>query len=247
LSGGGLLAAAATVLATSDPAAKAALSAAIRSDWIAGKLTTGDPVSLPERPARPLLPELRLPRDMPRRRIGGPAGRVALLHAIAHIELNAIDLAWDFIARFGAALPDAALDDWVRVGSEEARHFTALSERLNEHGAAYGDLPAHDGLWQTAEATQRDVLARLAIVPLILEARGLDVTPAMIAGFERAGDERSAAILRIILRDEITHVATGMRWYRHICAERPFNGAARQAAAFPAAFYEPLADSSDRL
>ncbi len=199
---------------------------------------------------------------MPRRR--GAAGRVALLHAIAHIELNAIDLAWDMIARFASAdLPRAFYDDWVRVGDEEAKHFTLLNTRLAEMDAAYGDLPAHDGLWQSAQETAHDVLARLAVAPLVLEARGLDVTPAMIARLDKAGDAESARILRIILADEVGHVAAGSRWFDHIAAARgldpastfqalvrrhyrgrirpPFNRTGRDAAGFHADWYEPLA------
>lgn len=206
---------------------------------------------------------------MPRRKIGiGIAGRVALLHALAHIELNAIDLAWDIIARFASEdLPRAFYDDWVGVADDEARHFLLLSERLSALEAAYGDLPAHDGLWQAAEETAHDLLARLAIVPLVLEARGLDVTPAMTTKLDTAGDGESAAILRIIYRDEIGHVAVGKRWFDWRCERQglvpkttwqdlvrrhfkgqlkpPFNAEGRDAAGFPAAFYEPLAGRHD--
>ena len=198
---------------------------------------------------------------MPRRKAGGsPEKRIALLHALAHIEFNAIDLAWDMVARFGSAeLPSAFLDDWVKVGDEEALHFGLLSSRLAALGAAYGDLPAHDGLWQAAEETSHDLLARLAIVPLVLEARGLDVTPKMIVDLERFGDTESADILKAIYRDEIGHVAAGMRWFEHVARERgldaqdawqslvrryfkgmlkpPFNQAGRDAANMPAEFY----------
>ena len=204
---------------------------------------------------------------MPKRRAGSsPAGRIALLHAIAHIELNAIDLAWDIIARFaGADLPRQFYDDWVGVAAEEAEHYALLAERLTAFGAAYGDLPAHDGLWQAAEATAHDLLARLAVVPLVLEARGLDVTPAMIARLDRVGDGQSAAVLRRIYADEIGHVAIGMRWFAFICARRalppaetyqslvrryfkgtlkpPFNEGGRSAAGLPSAFYAPLSSS----
>jgi len=253
--------AAMAILATPDPAAKARAARALAAAWRAGKaaLTT---VAQPElRPARPARPELRLPRDMPKRKAGGSTKkRIALLHALAHIELNAIDLAWDMVARFGNPdLPQAFLDDWVKVGDEEAHHFELLSARLAALGAAYGDLPAHDGLWQAAEETAHDLLARLAIVPLVLEARGLDVTPKMILDFERFGDGESAAILRIIYRDEIGHVAIGMRWFERIARDRgldvvdawhtlvrrhfkgvlkpPFNRAGRDEARMPAAFY----------
>jgi uncharacterized ferritin-like protein (DUF455 family) len=202
---------------------------------------------------------------MPKRRAGGSlSGRVALLHALAHIELNAIDLAWDILARFATTeLPREFCDDWVAVAAEEAEHHALLAERLACFGAAYGDLPAHDGLWQAAEATAHDLLARLAVVPLVLEARGLDVTPAMIARLDRQGDEGSAAVLRRIYSDEIGHVAIGMRWFEFLCAREdlapaqtyqalvrryfkgelkpPFNDRARLAAGLAASFYAPLA------
>jgi len=208
------------------------------------------------------------PREMPKRRAGGPrASRVALLHALAHIELNAIDLAWDLIARFTEEdLPRAFYDDWVAVADEEATHHGLLAARLAELGAAYGDLPTHDGLWEAASATAHDLLARLAVVPLVLEARGLDVTPEMIQRLERGGDGASAEVLRRIYRDEIAHVAAGRRWLEWTCGKRgrsavetyqemvrryfrgalkpPFNAAARGAAGFVAAFYEPLAGAA---
>ncbi|WP_374652479.1 ferritin-like domain-containing protein [Dongia sp.] len=255
------------VLKTADAAEKAAAARDLAAAWRSGALSFDKAGNPPSRPARPARPELRRPGDMPRRKAGGNLEkRVALLHALAHIELNAIDLAWDLLARFGRAdLPRAFFDDWVRVGDEEALHFTMLAERLAEMGAAYGDLPAHDGLWQAAEETAHDLLARLAIVPLVLEARGLDVTPATVADFKRAGDDASAAALEIIYRDEISHVATGKRWFDHVAAERgcdpaaawqelvrkhfrgrlkpPFNKAARDQAGFGAAFYEPIAEA----
>ena len=162
---------------------------------------------------------------MPKRRaFGSPAGRIALLHALAHIELNAIDLGWDIVARFSSeALPRAFFDDWVGVASEEAVHFELLARRLGDFGARYGDLPAHDGLWEAAAATADDLLARLAVVPLVLEARGLDVTPEMAARLERVGDPESAALLRRIYRDEIGHVAAGVRWFDRLC-RRPGAG-----------------------
>ncbi len=257
------------VLAAAEPQAKVELSREIEAAWREGRLAIGqaDP---PPRPARPPRPVLRSPRDMPKRRnFGSPTGRIALLHALAHIELNAIDLAWDLIARFGVArfgeagLPHAFFDDWVAVAAEEAQHFSLLSARLASLGAAYGDLPAHDGLWEAAAATAHDPLARLAVVPLVLEARGLDVTPEMIARLERAGDGESAAVLDRIYRDEIGHVAAGIRWFERLCAERgsepqqtfrsllrrhfigalkpPFNRRARDEAGFSAAYYEPPA------
>lgn len=264
------------VLATAAPDRKVALSRTLAAAWSEGGMAVGRAVP-PARPARPPRPLLRPPRDMKRRRnFGTEAGRMALLHALAHIELNAVDLAWDIIARFsGEDLPRRFFDDWQYVAAEEATHFALLADRLAALGASYGDLPAHDGLWEAAAATADDLLARLAIVPLVLEARGLDVTPDMTARLERAGDQDSAAILARIYRDEIGHVATGVRWFEFLCAMRrldpwhtfrdrvrrhftgalkpPFNHAARAAAGFEAAYYdvacsreEPCAAASPR-
>lgn len=256
------------VLETADAAAKATASRGMATAWRSGAIAeTGSP-GASDRPARPARPELKLPRDMPKRRGAGTReSRIALLHALAHIELNAIDLAWDIVARFASPkLPREFFDDWVGVADDEARHFLLLSERLAALGAAYGDLPAHDGLWRAASETRHDLLARLAIVPLVLEARGLDVTPGMIARFERmndpaCGDAESAAVLKVIYRDEIRHVAAGRRWFEWECARRgvepvatwhtlvathfvgalkaPFNDEARAAAGFRAAYYSP--------
>jgi uncharacterized ferritin-like protein (DUF455 family) len=235
----------------------------LAAGWRAGDLAIGS-ASPKQRPARPERPLLHPPRDMPRRRnFGAPSGRIALLHALAHIELNAIDLAWDLVARFGGpGLPRAFFDDWVGVAAEEAEHFALLSARLDALGGAYGGLPAHDGLWEAAAVTAHDLIARLAVVPLVLEARGLDVTPEMILRLERAGDPDSAAILGRIYRDEIGNVAVGVRWFELICRgcgldpeatfhdrvrryftgalKPPFNRAARDRAGFPAAYYEEL-------
>jgi uncharacterized ferritin-like protein (DUF455 family) len=259
-----LTAGAASVLETVAPAQKVALSRALAARWRTGGMAIGQ-AAPPSRPARPPLPLLSPPRDMPKRRnFGSQAGRIALLHALAHIELNAIDLAWDLVARCGAAgLPRAFFDDWVCVAAEEAEHFDLLAARLAKLGSGYGALPAHDGLWEAAAATAHDLLARLAVVPLVLEARGLDVTPEMMRRLERAGDRESAAILARIYRDEISHVATGRRWFEHLCHARglapptafqanvrqyfagalkpPFNCAARAAAGFGAEYYEALA------
>jgi len=266
---GSLTAGAVAILSTPDPAAKASESAALARLWSAGALPVGDSRP-PPRPARPARPVLRPPREMPRRRnFGSPAGRAALLHALAHIELNAIDLAWDLLARFAAEdLPRRFYDDWVSVAAEEALHYTLLAGRLGDLGRAYGDMPAHDGLWEAAGATAGDLAARLAVVPLVLEARGLDVTPAMAARLDAAGDRDSAGILRRILADEIGHVRVGRHWFEWLCRREglepsavfhdrvrrcfkgelkpPFNRAAREAAGLPATFYEPPAsDGSD--
>ncbi len=252
------------VLAAAEPGQKVALSRALARRWRQGDMPIGR-ATPPERPARPERPALLAPRDMPKRRnFGSAAGRLALLHALAHIELNAIDLAWDLIVRFGAAgLPRQFFDDWLGIAAEEAEHFALLSARLEALGSAYGALPAHDGLWEAAAATAHDLIARLAVVPLVLEARGLDVTAAMILRLERTGDHDSAAIVARIYRDEIGHVAAGVRWFDRLCQARgldpeatfhdrvrrhftgalkpPFNHTAREEAGFPAAYYEPLA------
>jgi len=256
--------AAGAVLRAAAPADKVSLSEQAAAAWRAGALAAEGGARPPDRPARPTRPLLKPPRDMPRRRAAGSdAGRIALLHALAHIELNAIDLAWDLVARFGGGKPAEFLDDWVGVAAEEAKHFALLAQRLSALGVAYGDLPAHDGLWEAAQATANDLLARLAVVPLVLEARGLDVTPAMIERLERFGDRDSAAILKIVYGDEIGHVAAGMRWFVWACALRqvepvatyhalvrahykgalkpPFNFGAREAAGFGPLFYTALA------
>jgi uncharacterized ferritin-like protein (DUF455 family) len=195
-----------------------------------------------------------------RRNLGSLDGRLALLHALAHIELNAIDLGWDIVARFaGSGLPRQFFDDWVGVTAEEAEHFALLHARLVALGGEYGAMPAHDGLWEAAAATAGDLLARLAVVPLVLEARGLDVTPEMIRRLQRAGDAESAAVLERIYADEIGHVAVGARWFAALCRERgldpsatfrdrvsrhftgglkpPFNETARAQAGLPRDYY----------
>ncbi|MBI07351.1 MAG: rhamnosyltransferase [Rhodospirillaceae bacterium] len=215
-----LSAKAVAVLREPLPARKVSLTREASALWYSGKLSSSDPtVFMPMRPARPAEPTLLAPRHMPQRRLGGLRGRIALLHAVAHIELNAIDLAWDLIGRFGSAFdwPEDFFHDWVSVAVDEARHLSLLEERLSELGAAYGDLPAHDGLWQAAVETAHDPLARLSVVPMVLEARGLDVTPAMINRLRRAGDGKSADLLETILNEEIAHVAAGSRWFFHLC------------------------------
>ena len=259
-----LTAAACAVLRAGEPAEKVALSHRFARQWRDGSIAEIGKALPPDRPARPLRPILKPAREMVRRRGGGSlANRIALLHALAHIELNAIDLAWDLIARFAACdLPHTFFDEWIGVADEEASHHALVAARLAELGAAYGDLPAHDGLWEAAQATAHDLLARLAIVPLVLEARGLDVTPGMIERLERHGDAASAAALQVIYDEEIGHVACGRRWFQWECARRghepvsawrdlvqrhfrgalkpPFNRAAREAAGMAAAFYEGL-------
>ncbi len=263
-----LTAAACAVLEMPVPNAKVALSLQIAAEWRNRRLVKIGDRRPPDTPRRPQRPLLRPPRDMARRRRGqSRSGRTALLHAVTHIELNAIDLAWDLIARFAAIAPHPDFfDDWVRVACEEALHFRLLARRLVALDCMYGDLPAHDGLWQAAHETRHDILARLAIVPLVLEARGLDVTPAMIRNLERAGDAQSGTVLRRIYLDEIGHVAVGLRWFNQIAQDRgldprqawhrlvrthfkgtlkpPFNDEARAQAGFDDGYYGALASET---
>ena len=185
-----------------------------------------EPAALPGRPALPrLVPHVALARRSP----FTPAGRAALLHSVAHIEFNAINLALDAVWRF-PGMPDAYYRDWIGVAAEEALHFTLLREHLHDSlGHDYGDFDAHDGLWTMVERTKHDLVARMALVPRTLEARGLDATPPMQAKFARAGDARAVEILGVILRDEIGHVAIGNNWYRHLCAQRGLDPVATYA------------------
>ncbi|TVV75620.1 ferritin-like domain-containing protein [Sphingomonas solaris] len=258
-------AAACGVLLAADPRDKVKAARAAARAWRAGRLDWRFDVAVPDRPARGDRPELLPPSRMPKRgRAGSPRTRIAMLHAVAHIEYVAIDLAFDMVARFGGLFPRAFTDDWMTVGAEEAMHFAIVARRLRALGAAYGDLPAHDGLWAAAAATAHDPLARLAIVPMVLEARGLDVTPMMIARFEAAGDQASGRVLRRILADEVGHVAAGVRWFESLCGDRgaavvptwrrlvgegfagavkpPFNDSSRSSAGLTRAFYDGLVD-----
>ncbi|MER2511161.1 MAG: ferritin-like domain-containing protein [Nitrosomonas ureae] len=211
------------------------------------------PVDEPGRPDNPILVS---PGDVPKRRMGTPAGLVALIHAVTHIEFNAINLAWDAVYRF-RDMPQQFYSDWVQIAIEEAYHFQLLRQRLNELSSDYGELPAHNGLWDTARRTAFDPLVRMALVPRVLEARGLDVTPGIIERLRQAGDDRTIAVLKIILRDEVGHVAIGSHWFKYLCQQReldseqlflelinqyftgqvcgPFHYEARQKAGFSAA------------
>ena len=175
-------------------------------------------VSLPV-PGRPDKPELVEPRDVPRRNFTSLKGRLTLVHAIAHIEFNAINLALDAVYRF-QHMPEQYYTDWCLVAAEEAQHFTMLSDYLESHGVSYGDFPAHNGLWEMAVKTDADVLVRMALVPRVLEARGLDVTPGMIEKLGPTGDEQLISILQRIFSDEIGHVKIGTYWYQYLCRER---------------------------
>ncbi|MCL4188514.1 MAG: DUF455 family protein [Rhodobacteraceae bacterium] len=257
------------VLSTADARGKATLARAHAAAWAAAR-STGAPPPLgtmrpPDSPARPALPRLVDPREVPRRRPGSAEGRAALLHAIAHIELNAVDLHWDIVARFAhVKMPGSFHDDWVAAAGEEAGHFLLLDDCLAAGGRRYGDLDAHAGLWQAASDTAHDLLARLAVVPMVLEARGLDVTPAMIGIFRDAGEARAVEALETIYREEVSHVAYGAKWFNFLCgrADRdpretfhelvrahfrgrtkpPFNEAKRAEAGLPPDFYWPLAE-----
>jgi uncharacterized ferritin-like protein (DUF455 family) len=159
------------------------------------------------------------PSKVARRRLGSREGRIALLHAVAHIEFSAINLALDAVYRF-RNLPENYYSDWLRVAAEECYHFRLISGQLKQMGASYGVLAAHNGLWEVAVYSAGDVLTRMALVPRVLEARGLDVTPGMIRRVDDVGDHSFADILRIIFRDEVRHVRTGSQWFRYVCRER---------------------------
>jgi uncharacterized ferritin-like protein (DUF455 family) len=211
-------------------AARACLAAAAPEDKVARTFEVADafaacglrldhdalPVEPMAMPGRPAAPRLVHPRELPRRGFGNRAGRAALVHAIAHIEFNAIDLGWDAVYRF-RGMPDTYYADWVAVARDEARHFVMLRERLQALGHDYGDFDAHNGLWEMAEKTAHDCLSRMALVPRVLEARGLDVTPGMIAKLRALGDDATADVLEVILREEVAHVAAGSRWFRWCC------------------------------
>ena len=214
-----LFAAARACLDAATPDDKPALTLAMADAFARGELAIPtdapppEPIGMPGRPPRPRLVH---PRELPRRGLGSDAGRAAFLHAIAHIELNAIDLGWDAVYRF-RGLPADFYRDWVQVADDEARHFVLLRDRLRALGCDYGDFDAHNGLWEMTEKTAHDGLARMALVPRVLEARGLDVTPGMIERLRALGDLRTVEILETILREEVAHVAAGSRWYRWHC------------------------------
>lgn len=216
-----LFASALHALRLNDPGEKVVAAERLRRDWQSGCLgmdeaTPAIPLPVPGRPPRP---RLVAPREVPRRALGTREGRAALVHAVAHIEFNAINLALDAVYRF-RGLPRAYYDDWLRVADEEARHFTMLAERLQAFGMLYGDLPAHNGLWEMAVKTADDWLLRMALVPRVLEARGLDVTPGMIERLRQAGDVETVAALEVILREEVGHVAIGSHWFAEACRQR---------------------------
>ena len=258
--------AAVAIVKEPDLTAKTTLAKRTAKAWFTRQISLHGPghkYSLSDTPGRPDKPELLPPRKMPKRSTAGERGRFALLHSLAHIELSAVDMTWDLIARFvSIGMPQLFYDNWVQVGLEEAKHFDLLRDRLGQLGGSYGDLPAHAGLWQAAQETKHDLLTRLAIVPLVLEARGLDVGPEMIKKLEKAEDQKSADILKIVYRDEKKHVAIGMYWFRFMCQREsrqieqtfqtlvrkhfrspirpPFNEEARLECGMPPTFYKPL-------
>ena len=260
---------AARAILAADLAEKTALAQDVARRWHQRRLSLRSPLDTlaPLRPGRPEKPELVPPTQVMRRSLNSQRGRIALLHAIAHIELNAVDLALDIVARFAASpMPQSFFDGWMQVAFEEAKHFNLVRERLRALDADYGDMPAHDGLWQAAHDTRNDLTARLAVVPLILEARGLEVTPSLRAKMREAGDHDSAAVLDIIYEDEKKHVAIGAKWFRFICAREgrdpaetfrllvranfrgglkpPFNDLARAAAGLTPTFYRALSSQN---
>ena len=250
----------AAALRTSDPFEKVRLTRAAARNWRLGRLSHTFETSMPDSPGRPAVPELLPPNRMPKRGKGGSErGRIALIHALAHIEFVAMNLALDLPGRFGGAFPRAFMDDWMKVAADEAMHFALLDRRLRQLGNHYGALPAHDGLWEAAEETAHDAQARLAVVPMVLEARGLDVTPMTITRFENAGDQPTARILNRIMNDEIIHVSVGTKWFNWTCIrddsdpvatwkmlinrhfrgslKPPFNDSARSAAGLTQEYY----------
>jgi uncharacterized ferritin-like protein (DUF455 family) len=213
--------AAASCLTEADPEKKVERTRETASRWSTGTIAAGAPTDWEpvEQPGRPSRPALVPARKLPKRKLTTPQGLASLVHAVAHIEFNAINLAWDAVQRF-PRMPPEYQGDWVKVAAEEAEHFAMMRERLNQLGYDYGDMPAHDGLWEMAQRTAGDVLERMALVPRVLEARGLDVTPGMITRLREVGDHGTADRLEIILRDEVGHVAIGNRWFHSLCAER---------------------------
>ncbi len=259
----GLLAASAHCLSLADPQEKCAAVSVL-----AGKVKQGsfqwdldDPVQSIAVPGRPARPELVAPRALPRRRLGSDEGRAALVHAIAHIEFNAINLALDAVFRF-RDMPRQYYLDWISVAEDEARHFQLLHKRLRQLNRQYGDYPAHNGLWEMAEKTVDSCLVRMALVPRVLEARGLDVTPGMIERLRTVGDTETIAVLEVILAEEVRHVAIGTHWFNYCCKQEnkpptetflallrshfpgsirgPFNLAARMEAGFTKAEMDAL-------
>ncbi len=211
-------------LMESDLDSKVRLLAQLQQDWTEGvfDFAPTDKVERIADPGRPDKPELVPPKDLPKRGLGSREGHAALMHSIAHIEFNAVNLALDAVYRF-QEMPKAYYSDWLGVAGEESYHFQIVREHLAHLGYEYGDFPGHNGLWMTTYQTDHDPLVRMALVPRTLEARGLDVTPPMMAKLRAIGDKRGVEILKILLRDEIGHVEVGTRWFRYLCEQRDLN------------------------
>jgi uncharacterized ferritin-like protein (DUF455 family) len=208
-------------IAIDDPCLKASCTQRLYRSWRSNELDTlsqVQPVAIPE-PGRPERPHLVSPRKVPKRGFKSPQGLLRLAHAIAHIEFNAINLALDAVYRF-RGMPDDFYSDWLRVAAEESSHFRMLAGYLSDKGAAYGDFDAHNGLWEMAMKTDHDVMVRMALVPRVLEARGLDVTPGMIEKLKAVGEQKLVEILEVIHREEIGHVRIGTRWFNYVCRLR---------------------------
>lgn len=254
-----IAAAAYQCIAVSDPEEKVALTRKTAAAFFAGQLScsgNAEAAIAIDEPGRPVRPLLISPRKLAQRGLGSAEGRAALVHAVAHIEFNAINLAWDAVYRF-RGMPEAYYADWIKVADDEARHFQMVSARLGELGHRYGDFDAHNGLWEMAVRTAHSCLERMALVPRVLEARGLDVTPGMIHRLRSVGDDATADILEVILREEVAHVAAGSQWFAWCCAKAgvesestfaalleqyakgslrgPFNAEARISAGFSSA------------
>lgn len=250
-------------LLTPDPHAKVMATRDVARAWRQGRLSFSFDVTMPDQPAWPERPELLSPARMPRRGGGSEHGRIALWHSLAHIEFVAIDLALDMVGRFGAQMSREFTSDFLSVAADEAMHFALLDRKLRTLGSYYGALPAHGGLWEAAAKTSHDVMARLAVVPMVLEARGLDVTPATLNKVRSQGDVNGAKILNRILDDEIRHVGIGTKHFIARCVEcgelpqkrwkslvsehfggaikGPFNDSARLAAGLSRDFYSGIA------
>lgn len=211
-------------LMTVDPALKTERVYTLYDRVFAGEIVAEPCVDVQqvEAPGRPRYPELLPPRKVKKRKLGTVRGRVALYHALAHIEFNAINLALDAAYRFDE-MPDAFYSDWINVAKEEAYHFSLLNRHLKHLGAEYGDLPAHNGLWELCVETDFDVMVRMALVPRVMEARGLDVTPGLMQKLAQLGDQAAVDILAIIQRDEVGHVAIGNHWFKYMCDQRQLN------------------------
>ncbi|KPL69210.1 rhamnosyltransferase [Erythrobacter sp. SG61-1L] len=253
-----------SALLTANPREKVFATREVARSWRLGRLDYAFDVAMPDRPAWPEVPELLPPNRMPKRGKGGSErARIALWHALCHIEFVAIDLALDMAGRFGAEMGEGFVSDFLSVAADEAMHFALLERKLHSLGSFYGALPAHGGLWEAAEKTRHDVGARLAVVPMVLEARGLDVTPATLERVRAQGDEGGARILERILADEIRHVSTGTKhftaWSARVAKspeilwrelvtthftgaiKPPFNDSARSAAGLSLSYYGALA------